>query len=83
MVEESTPGGGLEEEIVFRIEDEVQIVPPSVPSHQIQNFIKTLPDSSPHYDRVRKKRPVLPVTASNEMRGAPVLRGSLRYFRGC
>lgn len=32
-------------------------------------FIKTLPDFSPHYDRLRKKRPSLPATDSLRFEG--------------
>lgn len=63
-VEESPPEGVFEEEIVFSIEDKVQIVPHLVPSHQRPTFINTCLDSSPHCDTLRKKRHFLSATAS-------------------
>lgn len=56
---------------MLRAEDKVHIVSHLMSSHQSPMFIKTLLDSSPHYDRLRKKRPFLPTVASLRCEGHP------------
>lgn len=74
-VEESVPDGGFEEEIVLGTEDEVEMILPSVPSHQSPLFVKALQDSSPYYDKLRKKRPLFPVTTSLKCETHPFFEG--------
>lgn len=74
-VDKSGPRGGLKEEIVFRVEDEVQIVHLPAPSHQTLSFINTIFDSSPHHDRFRKKRPTSSATAPLRCEGQPHFEG--------
>lgn len=38
--------GGVKEDVIFGTEDEVQIFPNPMPSHQRSMIVKTLPDSS-------------------------------------
>lgn len=53
---------GLKEEIVLKIEDKVQTIPPLGPTQQSPDFVKTLTNSSPHYDKLKIKRYVLSTT---------------------
>lgn len=48
---------GIMENRRFRIEDEIQIIPPLAPVPQPSTFIKTLQGSKPYYNKLRIKRP--------------------------
>lgn len=78
MVEESIleeDGRGYAKGVPFEIDGEIQTVPPPAPSRQTPTFINTLPNSSPHYDRLRKKRHALFTTAPLRFEGHPFFKG--------
>lgn len=56
---------------MLNVKDEFQIVPPSVSSHRSPLFVKNLSHSAPHYEKLRKKRYILPTVASLKCEGYP------------
>lgn len=63
MVEESAPEREARDPEAFKPEEDVQAISPLGTSDQVLAFVKTLNDSSPYYERLRKKRP-FPATAA-------------------
>lgn len=63
------PRRGHQEETALVIEDEVLIIPPPTPAHRTSAFVKILLNISPHYDRLKTKRPymslMLPLKCEN------------------
>lgn len=58
-IEENVPEADSREEVKPSIiEDEVQIIHPPGPAHQVPAFIKTPQDPTPHYNKLRTKRPI-------------------------
>lgn len=71
-IEENTPEKGLE---VPELEEEVKIVPPPALVRRGLAFVKTLLDSSPYCERLRKKRPASAITSFLSCEGHPFFEG--------
>lgn len=71
----------LRKRLYFGVEDEDHSFPPPMLSHQSPTFINTLLDSSPHYDRFRKKRPALSATVLLRCEWQPLFKVSLIFLR--
>lgn len=55
VIEGSAPEGDARDPEAIRPGEEVQAIPPAGTSDRAPAFVKTLNDSSPYYERLRKK----------------------------
>lgn len=72
--------GGSGNKAALGAGEEVQVVPPPMASHQIPAFGKTLLDSSPYYERLKRKRPISTVTAPPSCEEHPFFEGFSNLF---
>lgn len=72
MVEEGVPKRDTRDPKALRPEEEAQITPPSETSEQAPAFVQTPNDSSPYYERLRKKRAFPSAAAPWSCEGHPL-----------
>lgn len=75
VIEESVLEGALEEVTIPTTEDEVQVIALPVPMQWSPAFVKTLLDSSLNYDRLRTRRPNLPLMSPLNYEKHPFIEG--------
>lgn len=59
--EESVLQRAIDEKNIPEAKDEAQVTAPPASTQQSPTFLKTLLDTSPHYDKLETKRPCLPI----------------------
>lgn len=70
-IEESAPKKDAGEPEALNLGEKLQVIPPLETSERVPAFVQTLDDSSPYYERLRRKRAFASATAPLTCEGHP------------